>query len=529
MSPAKNGNKLVTNAQPLSQTQATASAICTTVKNAEEARHYLSGKGWLIAGENVALDTLARTLFAIIIEGNKIDKATAATISAVAFLITESHENSIKKELTDKITLQIKETLDTLATDLCSKIDQQTQSLHAAAKSNTSLTENLKQTQEKLDEVTQKMTSNVRSYSQVAASPPPANTSPPVSPISLSQVQIRNREEIKKRQVLIDFTPMRDLQLENMDETTLARKANDSIKTTWAATPDPKPEVPKIKSATLMRNGGLLLELDSQDSAKWLLTESNRIRFLNNIGNGANIKDRSYQVIVQFAPILFNPEDETHIRTYETANGLPANSILKAEWIKPAKDRKPSQKVATLRVYHKDADSANHILSKGATVLGSKTVPKKPKKEPIRCLKCQCFGHERRKCSVDNPKCAKCTGPHETDACIVPPRAHECVNCHGHHPSYDRDCPMFREKCDQIDNRCPENNLAFYPTDDSWSWATIDHLPTSLPRPSPPPPPQRNQPAYRPGQPRQTHLTGTNSTPLGKSQPRYQHQPPSSS
>jgi hypothetical protein len=524
MSQTRTSQKVTTNSQPLTQVQATASAICSTVKNTEDARHYLAGKGWLIAGESVALDILARTLFALVIE-SKLNQQASATISAVAFLITENHENQAKKELTDKITKHLKETFNTLATDLCSKIDQQAQSLQAAAQSHTTLTESLKQTHEKLDEVSQKMATNVKSYSQVAASPPPASSPPLAHPISLSQVQIRNREEIKKRQILIDFNSKQDLQLENMDETVLARKANDAIKTIWAATSDPKPTIPKIKSAVPMRNGGLLLEFDSPDSAKWLLEESNRTRFLDNIGSGANIKDRSYQVIVQFAPVEFKPEDEESIRAYEFNNGLPANSILKAEWIKPAKDRKPNQKVATLRVYHKDANSANQTLSEGANILGKKTVPKKPKREPIRCLKCQSFGHERRNCPSSSVKCAKCTGPHEASECKVPPRSIECANCQGHHPSYDRDCPRFREKCAQLDARCPENNLAFYPTDDSWSWATIDQQP----RASPPQPHPRNHPTQGPGQLRQTTLSGTNTTPLGRAQARGQQSRPHNS
>ena len=292
-------------------------------KNTESARQYLFGKGWLIAGESVALDTLARTLFALVIRG-KLNQTTSTTVSSIAFLITESYENSIKKDLAEKITHQLKGTLDTLATDLCNKIDQQTNSLCAAAQSQTTLTDNLKQTQEKLDEVSQKMATNVKSYSQVVSSTPPTNSSPLAPPVSLSQIQIHNREEIKKRQVLIDFRSTQDLQLDNMDETVLAHKVNDAVKTTWAAMAKPKPEIPKIKAAVLMCNGSLLLKLDSPKSANWLLDDTNRTRFLDNIGSGACIKDRSYQVIVQFAPVQFQPKDKENIRTFETINGLPA-------------------------------------------------------------------------------------------------------------------------------------------------------------------------------------------------------------
>jgi len=249
---------------------------------------------------------------------------------------------------------------------------------------------------------------------------PPGKTpsAPSVTPnVLYSQIQIRNREEIKRRQVLIDFDRMGDMSLETMDEATLTRKTNDALNTVWAAAPEPKLPHPKLKTATLMRNGGLLLELDSSETAEWLKGEEVREGFLANVGSGANIKNRTYQVIVQFVPIQFKPEDDQHLQDYENFNGLASNSVLKAEWIKPVNDRKRNQKVATMRVYHKDALSANKILSEGASVLGKRTVPKKPKKEPIRCLKCQRFGHERRDCKASDPKCARCAEAHETDSC----------------------------------------------------------------------------------------------------------------
>ena len=265
-----------------------------------------------------------------------------------------------------------------------------------------------------------------------------------------------------------------DSHLDSMNSTTLGRKVTDAIKTAWAIAPQPKPDAPSIKATVLLRDGGLLLELDSSGSVDWLHEETNRKAFLDNIGSGANIKDRTYQVIVQFVPIEFNPDDDASIRKYEENNGLEVHSVLKAEWIKPVQDRKPLQWVATARFYHKDAKSANRVLSSASYVLNRKIVPKKPWKEPIRCLKCQQFGHERRHCTATTARCAKCACAQDTKQCNAPWRAFECVNCRCHHPSYDRFCQSFLDKCVQLDTCCPENSLAFYPTDEPWTWATVD-------------------------------------------------------
>ena len=516
MIPARNKRTVTGNSirdQPLEQIHATMNAISPSIKNAEDAKAFLIGKGWLLPGENTSLDTLARTLFSTVVE-HKLATQPANPILAVAYLITEQLEEGIKQHTANIITKHLLDSLVPITAEIQTKLEQHLQAVTENIKAHTVLTEKLQQTQEKLEETARQTTANTRTYSQVTAaeqSTPPPNPIPFTPNVSYSQMQIRNREEIKRRQVLIDFERTASMNLDAMDEYTLSRKAADSVNTIWAATTKPKPPRPKLKAATLMRNGGLLLELDSPKAVDWLKREDVRESFLSNMGSGANIKDRTYQVIVQFVPVNFKPDDDQHVREYEASNGLESESVLKAEWIKPVSERRQNQRVATMRVYHRDAISANKILSEGAYVLGKRTSPKKPKKEPIRCLKCQRFGHERRDCRSETPRCGKCAGMHETDSCTAQRDNFKCANCPGSHPSYDRDCPAFEEKCIQTDARRPENNLAFYPTDDSWTWATIEHNAQASP-------PAAN-PTSRPNRPntlRQTQLTGANATPIGR-------------
>ena len=274
-----------------------------------------------------------------------------------------------------------------------------------------------------------------------------------------------------------------------------------------------------------MCNGGLLLELDSPAAANWLKKDSTRERFLTNLGSGACIKDRSYQVILQFVPIFFNPEDKDQLRQYEIHNNLEPLSVLKAEWIKAPKDRKPKQEVATLRVYHSTAASANKVLCKGTSIFNRRVVLRKPKREPIRCLHCQRFGHERRHCKASQPSCGRCADVHETDQCKALRDQFSCANCMGPHPSYDRKCPHFWDKCRQIDSRRPENNLAFYPTDEAWTWSTLEYN-TNSESPLPPPRPAPGIP--RPPVLRQTRLPFpfVPPTPTNEQQSQPQSNPP---
>nr|KAG5690553.1 hypothetical protein BaRGS_014686 [Batillaria attramentaria] len=62
---------------------------------------------------------------------------------------------------------------------------------------------------------------------------------------------------------------------------------------------------------------------------------------------------------------------------------------------------------------------------------------------PLRCFKCQRFGHGQASCRND-PTCAKCGGKdHDDKDCSSSP----ACNCKGSHPSSSKDCPKWKEEC----------------------------------------------------------------------------------
>jgi hypothetical protein len=554
MPPARHNASVINANSTLDEAQTLTKALNSGMRTINDAKTTLYRNGWLpaISGE-VTLELLAKILFAVALDTNRFSLTSTNIITAVAFLITEQIGSLTKANIVSGVTQQLLDTLIPITTNFETKIEQHlkaitdsaitytnfaeklqltqdrlretTENVSANTKSHADLNDKLQKTQEKLDETSLKVSTTARTYSQAAATPPapyPTHLPPPQTNTSLAQMQMRNRIEIKRRQVLIDFEKTEELSLDNLDERTLMRKATDAIITVWASTPEPKPLHPTLKAATLLRNGGLLLEIDSSEAADWLRTRENRDRLLTNMGLGACIKDRTYQVILQFVPTQFDPTNNLQMRLIEEQNGIAPNTILKAEWIKPVGDRRPDQKFATLRAFHRDPGSANKILSSGACILGKRTVPKKPKREPIRCLFCQKYGHERRACRSEQPRCGRCSQAHETNECTAQKEEMRCANCHDSHPSYDRFCPNFLDKCKQMDSRRPENNLAFYPTGENWTWATIDQDT----RTDPPTPPQV-QPR-RPGTTptfHQSRLTGANNTPIGPPTTNARQQP----
>ena len=59
--------------------------------------------------------------------------------------------------------------------------------------------------------------------------------------------------------------------------------------------------------------------------------------------------------------------------------------------------------------------------------------------QPLRCYKCQSFGHTAPKCK-NEVKCARCAGDHVRGACEYPIR---CPNCTGTHTARYRLCPEY--------------------------------------------------------------------------------------
>ncbi|GBM44388.1 hypothetical protein AVEN_147394-1 [Araneus ventricosus] len=61
---------------------------------------------------------------------------------------------------------------------------------------------------------------------------------------------------------------------------------------------------------------------------------------------------------------------------------------------------------------------------------------------PVRCFKCQRFGHTKTACRGSSALCRRCSEPgHEETSCQNP---ENCFNCKGNHASYSKTCPKWK-------------------------------------------------------------------------------------
>jgi len=202
---------------------------------------------------------------------------------------------------------------------------------------------------------------------------------------------------------------------------------------------------------------------------------------------------------MQFVPISFNPSQRENLTNLERENGWKEGSVLTARWIKPLERRTKDQHVAHILATIGDPQTANAILRDGFVMDQMKLQAKKNKREPLRCAKCQHYGHFARDCIANKDTCAKCAGEHRTTDCDGRGGLH-CVPCGGNHASWDRDCPSYESKVAKFNNRYLENNMPYFPTDEAWTQElspaeqkkspTMRNKPTQQ-EPNPPPQTQR--------------------------------------
>ena len=77
---------------------------------------------------------------------------------------------------------------------------------------------------------------------------------------------------------------------------------------------------------------------------------------------------------------------------------------------------------------------------------------------PLRCFKCQKFGHGRQHCKAEEEVCSRCgESGHDYTNCS---EKENCVNCKGDHPASSKTCPKwkFEQKVQQIRS---EKNISF--------------------------------------------------------------------
>jgi hypothetical protein len=118
------------------------------------------------------------------------------------------------------------------------------------------------------------------------------------------------------------------------------------------------------------------------------------------------------------------------------------------------------------------ADIANCIIRDGIEICGARVRGERTKYEPLQCLKCRGWEHKAQDCEAQLETCSTCSENHRTNACKNKDNLY-CASCKTNsHASWDKACPEFLRRCSTYNDKYPENDMVYFPTEQEWTLTT---------------------------------------------------------
>ena len=187
----------------------------------------------------------------------------------------------------------------------------------------------------------------------------------------------------------------------------------------------PPPPSCAVCSVSIFDRPALLLEFESAASKDSFVKLCDKNPFLlQEINPKARIRPHTFSIIFRFVPCQgqFDPSSGAHLRNIERENDLVEGSIVSASWCKHPEKRSPNQATATLKVACLNPETANKLLTSRIRVEDHLVTVRKDLRIPIRCIKCQGYGHTQDTC-FDIERCSNCTSEsHSSSSCNRAPR-----------------------------------------------------------------------------------------------------------
>jgi hypothetical protein len=306
-------------------------------------------------------------------------------------------------------------------------------------------------------------------------------------------LQIKNdakiRTQLQRKQIILDGDDATKTQTAKLTPKQLIMKANLALEKldkdmadTLSEDNNERPPDTKFVAARLLKNGGVLFEMETENGADWLKQTEITKAFEKCFPGVVTIKGNNHQVVVQFLPISLKNHLEAHCAAIEKENGLSKGSITNAKWLRNPDNWGTNQTKAHAVFSIKFRHEANNIINHGMLIDGSRHDARKLEEDPKRCYKCQLIGsgHTAATCKSTKEICANCAKEHPTGECRATRADFHCATCkkdrrQDDHAAWDRQCPAFLEEKARLRDRKPENHYRFYPSEwDSWTWVRHD-------------------------------------------------------
>ncbi|KAG1807041.1 uncharacterized protein BJ212DRAFT_1282645 [Suillus subaureus] len=218
-----------------------------------------------------------------------------------------------------------------------------------------------------------------------------------------------------------------------------------------------------------LHNGGLIIEFNNELLAKWLQGTEGKTLLMEQLGPMTCIQKQTFPIVGQYLPINLPLSNVDLLHRIKKNNNLPDETTAFMHWIKPPQCQSNEQRKAFTMIHLRDAHMANSILQEGICITNEHITVHKDKKEPIHYAKCQKFGHIAHNCKTLVDTYATCGGSHHTTTCNAY-QTECCINCKTqNHASWSCSCPIFKQCCEELDKKYPENRMPYFPMDMDWT------------------------------------------------------------
>ncbi|GBO41248.1 hypothetical protein AVEN_273971-1 [Araneus ventricosus] len=182
------------------------------------------------------------------------------------------------------------------------------------------------------------------------------------------------------------------------------------------------------KSTKKLRSGDLLVEVESTKQAKEITKLKSLSTFPVSVKPHATLN--SSKGVISCGELLNEPEEKI-------TEELKSQGVMHVRRITI---RREGQLLNTKHlILTFDSNKLPEYIKAGYMRLSVRTyIP-----NPLRCFKCQRFGHSKTSCR-GTLTCARCAEVgHESTDCT---RAEKCVNCKGEHTSFSRNCFAWKQE-----------------------------------------------------------------------------------
>ncbi|KIK34516.1 hypothetical protein CY34DRAFT_97858 [Suillus luteus UH-Slu-Lm8-n1] len=503
-------------------------AMWNSVMDTASAEAFLSYKLLCHRNEAFTLAHLTSILFHITQMSANIPLPVTTAIRAVAFIlkkhtaceIAKAAAEQLASDLVPQLTAQLKDSLSLHTTDLQATTErlanlaqQADNTLVPTVASVERLHKLLKDEHEekeddariaadRIEEAVNKLQSSVEEHratlkslapsltatqdriNQLSAqllSPPQQPSLPPSSQPSYSSIVASHlppsvdkavgHAAIRAREILLEPQPNSTLFPPNTSNSDIAKKLKTALATIRTDSTPPG----DIRSVAPLRNGGLVVELESEHLALWLGGVEGRALLEGHFDSAVSFRNRTFPIVLEYLPIHLQIEQTEFLRKIEEENCLPTDTLSSIRWIKPPLRHSQTQRKAFALLQVSTASYANDILRDGICIDSERFAVRKDRKEPTRCAKCQRYGHIARNCTASLDTCGTCSGDHRTT----------------------QNCPEFIRRCDLLNEKFPENRMPYFPTELAWTHAIQPPPPPKPPLPTSPSPSTTSPPARR--------------------------------